>query len=78
MPVLLRVCIVLSIAAIGLGACSGDGDKEEAGAVDRLTSRVAHDAVQNIRQPMEQTRQQMQDIQDAHMKAVENALQEGR
>jgi hypothetical protein len=69
--------IFLLLTLLVLGGCSGGGEKEETGSVDRLTTQVADEAVQNIREPMERAKQ-VQAIQDAHMKAVEKAVQEGQ
>jgi len=67
------IFLCLLLAAL-MTSCSGDNEDREAGTVDQLTDRVAEKAVQNIRQPMEQAKQQVQAIQEAHMQSVNEAV----
>lgn len=61
----------LSLLLAGmLSSCSGDRENKEPGGLQQMTDKVAQEAVQNIRQPIEQAKQ-VQAIQDAHTKAVE-------
>ena len=53
-----------------LSGCSSDRENKEPEAIQEMTDKVAQEAVQNIRQPIEQAKQ-VQAIQDAHTKAVE-------
>jgi hypothetical protein len=57
-----------------LSGCSGDQEKKEAGAIEKMTDKAAEQAVQNIRQPIERA-EQVQAIQDAHTKAINEAIE---
>jgi len=57
-----------------LAGCSGDSEDKEPGAIEQMTDKAAREAVQNIRQPMEQARQ-VQAMQDAHTRAVNEAAE---
>ena len=57
-----------------LFACSGDRENKEPGAIEQMTDKVAQEAVQNIRQPIEQAKQ-VQAIQGAHTRAVNEAIE---
>ncbi len=67
--------LLVALSCLPLG-CSSDRE-EKASEVDRLTDQVAREAVEKIREPMEKARQ-VQAIQDAHMKAVDKAVQEAQ
>ncbi len=56
-----------------LAGCSGDQEKKEAGAIEKMTDKAAQQAVRNIRQPIEQAGQ-VQAIQDAHVRAINEAI----
>ena len=68
---LIFLCLLL---AVMLNGCSGDEDKKP-GALQEMTDKVAGDAVENIRQPIERAKQ-VQAIQDAHTRAVNEAIEE--
>jgi hypothetical protein len=56
-----------------LGACSKSDEQKEQGAIDKMTDKVARDAVQNIREPIERAKQ-IQAIENAHAKAINDAV----
>jgi PBP1b-binding outer membrane lipoprotein LpoB len=62
------------LSAVILNGCSGDEDKKP-GALQEMTDKVAGEAVENIRQPIERA-QQVQAIQGAHTRAVNEAVEE--
>lgn len=68
-----RYCLLL-LLSLTLVSCSGDDEEQKTGAVDQLTDRVAQEAVQNIREPMERAKQ-VQAIQEAHIKAINEAVE---
>lgn len=57
-----------------LSGCSGDQEKKEPGAIEKMTDKAAEEAVQNIHQPIERAKQ-VQAIQDAHVRAVKEAVE---
>ncbi len=68
-----RYCMFMLLILV-LSSCSGDTDEQKTGAIDQLTDRVAQEAVQNIREPIERAKQ-VQAIQDAHTKAINEAVE---
>lgn len=73
-PTYLRLasfCLLLSIILCG---CSGDQEKKEPGAIEKMTDKAAEEAVQNIRQPIERA-EQVQGILDAHVRAIDEAVE---
>ena len=65
-------CLLLTAFLAG---CSGDQEKKETGAIEKMTDKAAQQAVQNIREPIERA-EQVQAIQDAHLKAINEAIEE--
>jgi len=65
----------LLILAVLCSGCSDDSEKNTSGRVDQMTDKIAHKAVQNIRQPLEKARQ-AQDVANAHIKAVDEAIEQ--
>ncbi len=68
-----RYCILLLLGLI-LTSCSEDKEKQKSGPIDQLTDRVAQEAVQNIREPIERAKQ-VQAIQEAHTRAINEAVE---
>ncbi len=69
-PQLIFSCLL--VAAI-LTGCSKDEDRDS-GVVEEMTDKVALEAVQSIRQPIDRAKQ-VQAIQDAHIRAVNEAVE---
>ena len=70
----LRSAFFFLLLATILSGCSGDQEKKEPGAIEKMTDKAAEDAVQNIRQPIERAKQ-VQAIQDAHVRAINEAIE---
>jgi PBP1b-binding outer membrane lipoprotein LpoB len=69
-----KLIFLCLLPAVMLNGCSGDEDKKP-GVLQEMTDKVAGEAVQNIRQPIERAKQ-VQAMQDAHTKAVHEAIEE--
>lgn len=67
------VCGLVMILAGVLTGCSGDKEEKKQSALDQLTDKT----VENIRKPMEESVSRMKSFQDAHMKAMEEAVGKG-
>ena len=70
----LRSAFFFLLLATILYGCSGDEEKKEVGAIEKMTDKAAEEAVQNIRQPIERAKQ-VQAIQDAHVRAINEAIE---
>ncbi len=71
---MLRIAVPLLAMVVMLAGCSGDRKEKKQGALDHLTDKVAQEAVQDIRKPMEESANRIKSIQEAHMKAVDEAV----
>jgi PBP1b-binding outer membrane lipoprotein LpoB len=70
----LRYVFFCLLLATILSGCSGDQEKKEAGTIEKMTDKAAEQAVQNIRQPIERA-EQVQAIQEAHTRAINEAIE---
>ncbi len=70
----LRSAFLCLLLATIFSGCSGDQEKKEPGAIEKMTDKAAEEAVQNIRQPIERAKQ-VQAIQDAHVRAINEAIE---
>ena len=70
----LRSAFLCLLLAGILSGCSGDQEKKEPGAIKKMTDKAAEEAVQNIREPIERA-EQVQAIQDAHVRAINEAIE---
>ena len=69
-----RFAFFFLLPATILYGCSGEQEKKETGAIKKMTDKAAEEAVQNIRQPIERA-EQVQAIQDAHLRAIKEAVE---
>jgi len=65
--------LLCCLAAVIFSSCSNDTEDKAPGPVQRMTDKVAEQAVQSIQQPLDQAKQ-AQAIINAHNDAVEKAV----
>ena len=67
-------CGILLLAGVCPG-CSSEPEKDKSGPAEQLTDKIAHKAEQKIRQPLERAQQAL-NIENAHIKAVDEAIEQ--
>ena len=64
--------VVLSVLCIGVSACSKAGDTEsEKGEIEKITEKIAEDAVQGIKGPINKARA-VQDMTEKRVEGLDN------
>ncbi|MBW1634758.1 MAG: hypothetical protein JRC87_08905 [Deltaproteobacteria bacterium] len=75
MFLLSRFLLLLPLLFLLLSACSSSGEEEKTGDIERATEKVAQEAINYIKTPIEQAKF-AKELQESHNQLIEDAVKQ--
>jgi hypothetical protein len=71
----MRQTLVFALIVVVLSSCSNSEEKEKTGAIEQTTDKIAQEAVETIKKPIEQARM-AKELVEIQNRSVEKAVEQ--